>query len=70
MTKTLTVQLNSYVDQADANGAAQLWRDAHEQPEQLEQQVGELLGLGSLDDHLGAAVNGYDVGAAIVDPAF
>jgi hypothetical protein len=36
-------------------------------PEQLEQQVGELLGLGSLDDPLGAAVNGYDVGAAIVD---
>jgi hypothetical protein len=57
----------SPADHAHASSAAQLWRDAHEQPEQLEQRVGELLGLGSLDDPLGAAVNGYDVGAAIVD---
>jgi len=70
VTKRIQYNRIRTVDQAHANSAAQLWRDAHEQPEQLEQQVGELLGLGSLDDHLGAAVNGYDVGAAIVDPAF
>ena len=37
----------SPADHAHASSAAQLWRDAHEQPKQaVEQQVGELLRAG------------------------